>query len=92
MFTFTKEFDTEKTFIPDDVINTLLEQAKNPDPIYVREILEKSLNKNRLEPIEVATLLNVEDKELLEEIFQAARTLKERIYGNRIVLFAPLYI
>ncbi|HRB91757.1 MAG TPA: radical SAM protein, partial [Fervidobacterium sp.] len=92
MFTFTKELDTEKTFIPDDVINTLLEQTKNPDPAYVREILEKSLNKNRLEPIEVATLLNVEDKELLEEIFQAARTLKERIYGNRIVLFAPLYI
>jgi len=50
------------------------------------------LNKNRLEPEEVATLLNVEDPELLEEIFHAARTLKERIYGNRIVLFAPLYI
>ena len=92
MFTFIKELDTERTFIPEDVINTLLEETKNPDPVYVREILQKSLNKNRLEPIEVATLLNVEEKELLEEIFQAARTLKERIYGNRIVLFAPLYI
>ena len=29
---------------------------------------------------------------LLEEIFAGARELKQRIYGNRIVLFAPLYI
>jgi len=92
MFVFTKELESEKTFIPEDEIFELLETTKNPDPVRVREILEKSLNKNRLDPEEVATLLNVEDKDLLEEIFHAARTLKERIYGNRIVLFAPLYI
>ncbi|KAF2961184.1 [FeFe] hydrogenase H-cluster radical SAM maturase HydG [Fervidobacterium sp. 2310opik-2] len=92
MFVFTKELKSEKTFIPEDEIFELLETTKNPDPVRVREILEKSLNKNRLDPEEVATLLNVEDKDLLEEIFHAARTLKERIYGNRIVLFAPLYI
>lgn len=92
MFVFTKELENEKTFIPEDEIFELLETTKNPDPVRVREILEKSLNKNRLDPEEVATLLNVEDKDLLEEIFHAARTLKERIYGNRIVLFAPLYI
>ncbi|WP_372589362.1 [FeFe] hydrogenase H-cluster radical SAM maturase HydG [Fervidobacterium pennivorans subsp. shakshaketiis] len=92
MYVFTKEIDTEKTFIPEAEIWELLEKTKNPDRKKVLEILDKSLNKNRLEPEEVATLLNVEDPELLEEIFHAARTLKERIYGNRIVLFAPLYI
>ncbi|AMW32155.1 [FeFe] hydrogenase H-cluster radical SAM maturase HydG [Fervidobacterium islandicum] len=92
MYVFTKEIDTEKTFIPEEEIWELLEKTKNPDRKKVLEILDKSLNKNRLEPEEVATLLNVEDPELLEEIFHAARTLKERIYGNRIVLFAPLYI
>jgi len=92
MYVFTKEIDTEKTFIPEAEIWELLEKTKNPDRKKVLEILDKSLNKNRLEPEEVATLLNVEDLELLEEIFHAARTLKERIYGNRIVLFAPLYI
>ncbi|WP_448376854.1 [FeFe] hydrogenase H-cluster radical SAM maturase HydG [Fervidobacterium sp.] len=92
MYVFTKEIDTEKTFIPESEIWELLEETKNPDRARVMEILEKSLNKNRLEPEEVATLLNVEDPELLEEIFHAARTLKERVYGNRIVLFAPLYI
>ncbi|MCX7653476.1 MAG: [FeFe] hydrogenase H-cluster radical SAM maturase HydG [Fervidobacterium sp.] len=92
MYVFTKEIDNEKTFIPEAEIFELLEVTKSPDKVKVREILEKSLNKNRLEPDEVATLLNVEDEKLLEEIFHAARTLKERIYGNRIVLFAPLYI
>jgi len=92
MYVFTKEVDTEKTFIPESEIWTLLEETKNPDRARVMEILEKSLNKNRLEPEEVATLLNVEDPELLKDIFHAARTLKERVYGNRIVLFAPLYI
>jgi len=92
MYVFTKEVDTEKTFVPEAEIWELLEKTKKPDRKRVLEILDKSLNKNRLEPEEVATLLDVEDPELLEEIFHAARTLKERIYGNRIVLFAPLYI
>lgn len=92
MYVFVKELDTEKTFIPEGEIHSLLEETKNPDKEFVREILQKSVEKNRLEPVEVATLLNVEDKELLEEIFAAARTLKEKVYGNRIVLFAPLYI
>jgi 2-iminoacetate synthase len=37
-------------------------------------------------------LLNTRDEELLDELFAAARQLKRDIYGNRIVLFAPLYI
>ncbi|HSM51549.1 MAG TPA: [FeFe] hydrogenase H-cluster radical SAM maturase HydG, partial [Thermoanaerobaculia bacterium] len=41
---------------------------------------------------EAAELVRADDPELVEEIFAAARTLKETVYGNRIVLFAPLYI
>ncbi|HBT99905.1 MAG TPA: [FeFe] hydrogenase H-cluster radical SAM maturase HydG [Thermotoga naphthophila] len=92
MYVFVKERVESRSFIPEEKIFELLEKTKNPDPARVREIIQKSLDKNRLEPEETATLLNVEDPELLEEIFEAARTLKERIYGNRIVLFAPLYI
>lgn len=92
MFVFVKEREDIKTFIPQEEIKELLERTKNPDPVRVREIISKSLDKQRLEPEETATLLNVEDKELLEEIFEAAGKLKKRIYGNRIVLFAPLYI
>jgi len=81
-----------KSFIPIEEINGLLESTKNPTKSRIREIVAKSLAKKRLDPIETATLINAKDPELLEEIFEAARTLKERIYGNRIVLFAPLYV
>jgi 2-iminoacetate synthase len=37
-------------------------------------------------------LLNDHDPELVEEIKEGARKLKQAVYGNRIVLFAPLYI
>ncbi len=58
----------------------------------VREVIAKSLDKNRLTLAETAILINATDPELIEEIKQGARTLKERVYGQRIVLFAPLYI
>jgi 2-iminoacetate synthase len=58
----------------------------------VREVIAKSLAKNRLNLEEVAILVNTVEDELIEEIKEGARTLKRNIYGNRIVLFAPLYI
>lgn len=58
----------------------------------VREIISKSLSKKRLNLIEVACLINTDSDELIEEIKEGAKTLKQNIYGNRIVLFAPLYI
>ena len=41
---------------------------------------------------ETAVLINTYDPELVEEIKEGARELKRRVYGNRIVLFAPLYV
>jgi 2-iminoacetate synthase len=81
-----------KSFIPETEIWDLLEQTKNPTKERVREIIQRSLDKNRLDPIEMATLINTTDPELVQEIFQGARDIKQRIYGNRIVLFAPLYV
>lgn len=81
-----------ESFIPDDEINGWLLKTKNPSPARVREIIQRSLDKNRLEPEEMATLINAESSDLVEEIFEGARELKRRIYGNRIVLFAPLYV
>lgn len=63
-----------------------------PDKERVREIIAKSLAKNRLSLAETATLINARDPELIEEIKNGARELKKKVYGNRIVLFAPLYI
>ncbi len=80
-----------KSFIDEDRIYKLLTETKS-DKSRVREIIQKSLAKNRLEPEETAVLLKVEEQDLLEEIFQGAKKLKETVYGNRIVLFAPLYV
>ena len=41
---------------------------------------------------ETAALLAADEPELVEQIFDAARQLKRDVYGNRIVLFAPLYV
>ena len=40
----------------------------------------------------MAALMENQEPELLEEMFAAARHVKNEIYGNRLVLFAPLYI
>lgn len=81
-----------KSFIPEATIETLLEQEKNASKERIRDIIQKSLDKNRLDPDETAALLSVKDPELRQMILDGARKLKETIYGNRIVLFAPLYI
>jgi len=80
------------SFIPEAEIFEWLEKTKKPSVERVREIIQRSLDKNRLEPEEMATLINADSPEMAEEIFEGARALKEKIYGNRIVLFAPLYV
>ena len=78
-------------FIDADEIWDLLHNTV-PDRKRVKEIIQRSLDKNRLTLEETAVLINATDTDLVEEIKEGARELKKRIYGNRIVLFAPLYI
>lgn len=80
-----------KDFINDTKIDAMIANTTQ-DTVKVREVIEKSLNKEPLTVDETAALLAVKDKDLLEEIYNAARTLKKNVYGNRIVIFAPLYI
>jgi 2-iminoacetate synthase len=82
--------NTVKDFIDDDYLRRLIDETR-PDKEAVRAIIAKSLDKQALSVEETAILLAA-DSELTEEIFAAARQLKENVYGNRIVLFAPLYI
>ncbi|MBN2728639.1 MAG: [FeFe] hydrogenase H-cluster radical SAM maturase HydG [Bacteroidales bacterium] len=78
-------------FIDPDELWDLIDNTK-ADKDYVREIIAKSLSKQRLTLKETAALINADSPELIEEIKEGARQLKEKVYGNRIVLFAPLYI
>lgn len=78
-------------FIDEDKLHGLL-SLPAPTAAEVRAVIAKSLDKQALTVEETAVLLRADSPELIEEIFQAARDLKRRVYGNRIVLFAPLYV
>ena len=73
-------------------IDEILAQSNNPDPRRIREILNKAREKKGLALDEAALLVNLNDQDLLKELFEIARTIKEEIYGERLVLFAPLYV
>ena len=81
-----------KNFINEDKILDLLEITKRPSNSHVNKLVEKSLKLNGLCPEDAAVLLNCEEDVVLNNIFTAAKQIKESIYGNRLVLFAPLYL
>ena len=62
------------------------------DKAFFRDILAKSLALQVLSLKEVSGLLELDDRDLWEEVFDTARRVKEKVYGRRIVLFAPLYL
>lgn len=94
------KFTPEKYRIADEPMQPFIDKNEiweainnaNTDKVYVREVIAKSMDKHRLNLQETAALVRVEDAELIEEIKDGARKLKEKVYGNRIVLFAPLYV
>jgi 2-iminoacetate synthase len=80
-----------RDFINDEEISSLLASQNDPSAQEVRSIIQKSLSIETLQPTEVAALLNVRDQDLWREIFQAAAAIKNKVYDNRVVTFAPLY-
>lgn len=81
-------------FIKEDEINSLIEKGMKEasDKELVRDIIEKSKSAEGLTPYETSILLSLEDKDLIDEMFKAAREVKEKLYGKRLVVFAPLYV
>ncbi len=79
-------------FINVEEINSQLEQAKKATGEQVEGIIEKARQARGLTPQEAAVLLEVSAPELMKKIFHAAKEIKEKIYGKRIVIFAPLYL
>ena len=73
-------------------IESWLTAGKQAGRAEVLAILEKAEAAHGLTAEEVAVLLFVEDQDLLDRLFHTAKQIKERIYGKRVVLFAPLYV
>jgi len=93
-------FSPEKLKIPDQRMKPFIDPEEiwsfinntKPDKQRVRDVIAKSLDKHRLSMEETAILVNSVGTDLFDEIRQGAKELKDKVYGNRIVLFAPLYV
>src|SRR3989304_8787827 len=79
-----------ETFIDESRLNEALEKAIKPSKQAVMELLAKGRKLEGLIPEEAALLLNAEGEEILNWIFETATYIKNTIYGDRLVFFAPL--
>lgn len=79
-------------FINENYINQLLDDENLFNEDLQTDIIKKGSEAKGLNLREAAALLNINSPEILDELFHTARSVKEKIYGNRLVLFAPLYI
>lgn len=81
-------------FISDSEIRKTLDYAKEQknNLELMKDILNKARAAEGLDFKEAMTLLECEDESIIEEIFTIAKEIKEKFYGNRIVMFAPLYL
>ncbi len=62
------------------------------DRNLIEQLIDKAAECKGLTHREAAVLLECEQPDLIEHIFNTARNIKQKIYGNRIVMFAPLYL
>lgn len=83
--------DHPTDFIPIDSIENQIRLGE-PEANQVRDVLQKSMELKPLTVEETGVLVRVVDPKLKKEIFDTAKALKKKVYGNRIVLFAPLYV
>lgn len=81
-------------FINDGEIRETLKYAdENKDNLeLIDKIIEKARLRKGLDHREASVLLACENKEKLEEIYSLAQQIKKDFYGDRIVMFAPLYL
>ena len=91
---YNKNSMKAEEFIDDEEILASLSYAdenKN-NAAVIDSILKKAREMKGIDHREASVLLACEIPEKNEEIYRLAREIKEEFYGNRIVLFAPLYL
>lgn len=94
MIEYNAKSPRAEEFIHDGEIMATLEYATQHrnDKVLVEEILARAAEGKGLNHRDAAVLLECDEPEIVERIFTLARQIKQRIYGNRIVMFAPLYL
>lgn len=81
-------------FIHHEEILETLEYARShkDNRAFIEQLIEKAALCKGLTHREAATLLECDQPDLIERIFHLAKEIKQKFYGNRIVMFAPLYL
>ena len=94
MTTYNPQSAVAEQFISHaEVVATLdYAAAHSDDRKLIADILQQASEGRGLTHRQAAVLMECRDSETIENIFALARKIKERIYGNRIVMFAPLYL
>ena len=82
----------EAAFIEHDLIESILDKTKNASDEVIDQIIDKAKLKQGIDLEEVAILLQAHTPEQIQKIYNLAAEIKQSIYGNRVVLFAPLYV
>lgn len=79
-------------FIDHSAIESTLKKASGVDINTLESVLAKAELGSPLSQLDIAMLLETEKPEHLDRLYKLAGAIKDRIYGNRIVVFAPLYV
>ena len=88
-----KSKKAEEFISHEEILETMAYAQKHKsDRELIRGLLNRARDCKGLSHREAAVLLECDQPDLQEEMFSLAREIKERFYGNRIVMFAPLYL
>ncbi len=88
-----KSLKAEEFISHEEIMDTLEFAEKNKDNMpLIRSILDKARERKGIDHRMASVLLACEDKAVIEEMYELARQIKKDFYGNRIVMFAPLYL
>ncbi len=84
--------DTRASFIDEQKIADLLAAGAKADKSRGLQIIEKARQCKGLDLDELAVLLQADDPEVIQALYDAALYVKNTVYGRRMVFFAPLYV
>ena len=88
-----KSLKAEEFIDHQEILDTLKYADENKDNLeLVDSLLEKAKQLKGLTHREASVLLACEDEERTKRMFDLAEQIKKDFYGNRIVMFAPLYL
>ena len=94
MYSYNPKSKKAEEFINhQEILDTLSYAEENKDNLpLIDSIIEKARLCKGLTHREASVLLACDNQEKINEIYDLAEELKKKFYGNRIVIFAPLYL